>query len=331
MPKHHRNASGSHHYANQLSAAMATTPMYAQQPARIQVPANYYTIPPGPDSTPMQMPASQQEPYDAYAAEASALPPTQHRASSGAWSTIDDNRLVQARAQGLNWGQIKDAHFPTKSANACRKRHERLMERKGADDWDTRKFQQLAKEYMGMRKEIWSGLAARTGEKWNVVESKCMSNGLKNLQAAARQASRRERLETGSHITGYDDDSGISGIGLTPVDELDASYSSPETSSSIGATHSFSSNSATAYHLQGYAATHTHLHPVGGGGDQTSYGLGAYGASYGGHHEYSSSAGSSASMGHRYASRGNSPYMDTQRLSTADMGIDSLINRSAGR
>lgn len=172
MPKHHRNASGSHHYANQLSAAMATTPMYAQQPARIQVPANYYTIPPGPDSTPMQMPASQQEPYDAYAAEASALPPSQHRASSGAWSTIDDNRLVQARAQGLNWGQIKDAHFPTKSANACRKRHERLMERKGADDWDTRKFQQLAKEYMGMRKEIWSGLAARTGEKWNVVESK---------------------------------------------------------------------------------------------------------------------------------------------------------------
>ncbi|KAG8412466.1 hypothetical protein J3459_015967 [Metarhizium acridum] len=316
MPKHHRNASGSHHYANQLSAAMVTTPMYAQQPPRVQVPANYYTIPPGPDSTPMQMPASQQEAYDAYTAEASALPTTQHRASSGAWSAIDDNRLVQARAQGLNWGQIKDAHFPTKSANACRKRHERLMERKGADDWDTRKFQQLAKEYMGMRKEIWSGLAARTGEKWNVVESK---------------ASRRERLETGSHITGYDDDSGISGIGLTPVDELDASYSSPETSSSIGATHSFSSNSATAYHLQGHGATHTHLHPVSGGGDQSSYGLGAYGASYGGHQEYSSSAGSSASMGHRYASRGSSPYMDTQRLSTADMGIDSLINRSAGR
>jgi hypothetical protein len=115
------------------------------------------------------MSAPQHESFSGYAAEASILPPSQHRASSGAWSTADDNKLLQARAQGLNWGQIKDAYFPSKSANACRKRHERLMERKGADDWDTRKFQHLAKEYMGMRKEIWSGLAARTGEKWNVV------------------------------------------------------------------------------------------------------------------------------------------------------------------
>jgi hypothetical protein len=74
--------------------------------------------------------------------------------------------------QGLNWAQIKETYFPTKTGNACRKRHERLMERKGADDWDNRKMQRLAKEYMGMRKEIWSGLAARTGEKWNVVEQK---------------------------------------------------------------------------------------------------------------------------------------------------------------
>ncbi|OAA36824.1 myb family transcription factor [Metarhizium rileyi] len=330
MPKHHRSASSTHHYANQLSTAMATSPMYAQQSQRIQVAPSYYTIPPNPDSASLQMAPTHQESYDVYAPETGAMPPTQHRASSGAWSTIDDNKLVQARAQGLNWGQIKDAYFPAKSANACRKRHERLMERKGADDWDTRKFQHLAKEYMGMRKEIWSGLAARTGEKWNVVESKCMSNGLKNLQAAARQASRRERLETGSHITGYDDDSGISGIGLTPVDELDASYSSPETSSSIGATHSFSStsaNSGVGFHIQGHA---THLHPVSGTGDQSSYGLGAYGASYGGQHGYSSSVSSSASMGHRYASRGNSPYIDAQRLSNADMGIDSLINRSGG-
>lgn len=182
MPKHHRSASGSHqshHYANQLSNAMATPPMYAQQSQRIQVPPNYYTIPAGPESTSLQMSASQQESYDAYAAESSTLPQPQHRASSGAWSSQDDSKLIQARAQGLNWGQIKDAYFPTKSANACRKRHERLMERKGADDWDTRKFQQLAKEYMGMRKEIWSGLAARTGEKWNVVESKvCINVGL---------------------------------------------------------------------------------------------------------------------------------------------------------
>ncbi|KHN95461.1 myb family transcription factor [Metarhizium album ARSEF 1941] len=354
---------------------MATSPMYAQQTQRLQVPPSYYTIPHGPDSASLQMSTAQQESYDAYTAEASALPPTQHRASSGAWSTADDSKLVQARAQGLNWGQIKDGYFPTKSANACRKRHERLMERKGADDWDTRKFQQLAKEYMAMRKDIWSGLAARTGEKWNVVESKvrpttrkhtaCPSRRRthprqpriaetpalttpsslpppppKNLQAAARQASRRERLETGSHMTGYDDDSGISGIGLTPVDELDASYSSPETGSSMGAaTRSFSSSSAPGYQLRGHAAAHPHLRPVGGPGpgpgpgDQTSYGLGAYTASYAvPPHGYSSSVSSSASMSHRYASRGNSPYLDTQRLAhAAEMGIDSLINRSAAR
>jgi hypothetical protein len=159
-----------------------------------------------------------------------------------------------------------------------------------------------------------------------------MSNGLKNLQSAARQASRRERLETGSHMTGYDDDSGISGIGLTPVDELDASYSSPEASSSMGAAHSFSSSSAASgvtYSMQGHAHAH-HLHGA-GGEQQASYGLGPYGATYAGHHGYSSSVSSSASMGHRYTSRGNSPYMDTHRLSSADMGIDSLIHRSGGR
>ncbi|KOS22504.1 hypothetical protein ESCO_002290 [Escovopsis weberi] len=74
--------------------------------------------------------------------------------------------------QGLNWAQIRDAYFQLKTPNACRKRHERLMERKGADDWDTLKMQRIAKEYMAMRKEIWAGLAARTGEKWNVIEAK---------------------------------------------------------------------------------------------------------------------------------------------------------------
>lgn len=149
--------------------------MYAQQsqPQRVQVPPSYYTIPPEcPEPASLQVPSAQQASYDEYIVDTSSLPPAQHRASSGAWTVDDDNQLITARMQGLNWSQIKDAYFPTKSANACRKRHERLMERKGADDWDTRKLQQMAKEYMGMRKEIWSGLATRMGEKWNVVEAK---------------------------------------------------------------------------------------------------------------------------------------------------------------
>ena len=98
--------------------------------------------------------------------------PTQHRASSGAWNPSDDQTLLQARAQGQNWAQIQQNFFPNKTPNACRKRHERLMERKGADDWDTRKMERMAREYMSLRKEIWAPLAQRTGEKWSVVEQK---------------------------------------------------------------------------------------------------------------------------------------------------------------
>lgn len=102
---------------------------------------------------------------------ASSLP-AQHRASSGAWNATDDQTLLGARASGQNWAQIQQNYFPTKTPNACRKRHERLMERKGADDWDSRKLEIMAKEYMSLRKEIWAPLAQRTGEKWNVVEQK---------------------------------------------------------------------------------------------------------------------------------------------------------------
>jgi hypothetical protein len=98
--------------------------------------------------------------------------PSQHRASSGAWSPHDDQTLLAARASGKNWGQIQAAYFPNKTSNACRKRHERLMDRRGTDDFDTYKMERLAKEYMSMRKDIWQGLAARTGEKWSVVEQK---------------------------------------------------------------------------------------------------------------------------------------------------------------
>ncbi|KAL2074662.1 hypothetical protein VTL71DRAFT_8441 [Oculimacula yallundae] len=122
------------------------------------------------------------------------LQPMSIRASSGAWTPSDDQSLIAARAQGLNWAPIQEAYFPTKTPNACRKRHERLMETRSADDWDDKKLENLAKTYMDMRREIWSALAAQTGEKWNVVEVKCMSQGLKNLQTAARSHARRERM-----------------------------------------------------------------------------------------------------------------------------------------
>src|ERR1051325_555718 len=72
---------------------------------------------------------------------------------------------------GKNWNQIQREAFPGKTGNACRKRHERLMERRGQNDFDNRKLERMSKEYMSMRKEIWQPLAQRCGEKWNVVEA----------------------------------------------------------------------------------------------------------------------------------------------------------------
>jgi len=96
--------------------------------------------------------------------------PAQHRASSGAWNQEDDRTLLALRAMGKNWNQIQREAFPGKTGNACRKRHERLLERRGQNDFDNRKLERLCKEYMSMRKEIWQPLAQRCGEKWNVVE-----------------------------------------------------------------------------------------------------------------------------------------------------------------
>lgn len=95
-----------------------------------------------------------------------------HRALTSAWTQQDDNILLRARATGLNWGKIQSIYFNNKTGNACRKRHQHLMSRKSDDDWEDRKLERLGKEYMSMRKELWTGLAQRVGEKWNIVEHK---------------------------------------------------------------------------------------------------------------------------------------------------------------
>ena len=91
---------------------------------------------------------------------------------SGAWTTKDDDQLMRARAGGSNWGPISQNHFPHKTANACRKRHERLMEKKSAECWDGIKIEDLAQAYVELREEMWKPLAERFNEKWTVIEQK---------------------------------------------------------------------------------------------------------------------------------------------------------------
>ncbi len=127
---------------------------------------HFHNLPimPKESKTPISMHGSLTTPYP--------TPTTAGPRLAGIWCAVDDDKLLQARASGLNWQPIASQYFPNKSANACRKRHERLIERRQASDWDAEKLDRLAQEYVAMRKEMWEPLAAKLGERWNVVEAK---------------------------------------------------------------------------------------------------------------------------------------------------------------
>ncbi|KAK4115996.1 hypothetical protein N656DRAFT_774178 [Canariomyces notabilis] len=134
-----------------------------------------------PDQTGEELAALAEYPYSVY--------------NHGTWTAADDRTLIMARSRGQNWADLQRAYFPTKTANACRKRYERLVERRGIHDYSARKLEMVANEYMNMRKEIWSGLAERVGMKWEVVESLCMSAGLRTIQSNARSYTNRSRRD----------------------------------------------------------------------------------------------------------------------------------------
>lgn len=86
------------------------------------------------------------------------------------------------------------------------------MERQNAEQWDGVKLDVLAQAYMDVRRDMWSILAARVGEKWQLVEQKCMEKGLKNLAQAYRSAQKKQN--DGSY---HDHDD--SGVGISDLDE----------------------------------------------------------------------------------------------------------------
>ena len=103
----------------------------------------------------------------------SPLPIPADEPDSKIWTRENDDKLISARQKGLNWKPIADQYFPNKSANACRKRHERLMEkRKSNDSWDEPKMEEMAQAYFDLREQMWQTLAERVGDKWQNVEAK---------------------------------------------------------------------------------------------------------------------------------------------------------------
>lgn len=96
---------------------------------------------------------------------------------SSSWSAQDDQRLMQARQRGMNWAPIARDFFPAKSANACRKRHERLKDTvPTSEEWAPHKPEEVARLYLGLREQMWSLVASRLGKSWKTVEAKVCSS-----------------------------------------------------------------------------------------------------------------------------------------------------------
>jgi hypothetical protein len=55
------------------------------------------------------------------------------------------------------------------------------MERRNNEDWEGGKLELLAKEYMSVRREIWSILTPRLGEKWTMLEAKVNSSSFQQV------------------------------------------------------------------------------------------------------------------------------------------------------
>lgn len=84
-----------------------------------------------------------------------------------------DDILVENHRK-YKWDQIAEKFFHnTKTGNACRKRHARvIMERKEPSRWDHDRVQKVMNAYKeeGMRERMWRPLAEATGERWQDVE-----------------------------------------------------------------------------------------------------------------------------------------------------------------
>jgi hypothetical protein len=102
-----------------------------------------------------------------------AFPKQSQPRSSAAWTKTDDEKLIDCRRQGEKWETIAKEHFAPKSANACRKRHERLLEMEACvDAADKIKHEDLGVAYKKHREVFWQAIASDLGnDKWEACEA----------------------------------------------------------------------------------------------------------------------------------------------------------------
>ncbi|KAH8900698.1 hypothetical protein GQ53DRAFT_835635 [Thozetella sp. PMI_491] len=121
---------------------------------------------------------------------------------SGTWGVQHDTLLLAARDSGQSWSEIQAEYFPGITSNACRKRHERLMERKGTNDGGMRELEPAIMDKaaaerqreleLKIRKDAEDAFERRMKEMWK-VEEECRKEVLK-AKAEAERATR-ERIE----------------------------------------------------------------------------------------------------------------------------------------
>ena len=78
--------------------------------------------------------------------------------------------LLDAKGRGMSWEEIHQQHFPGKSANACRKRHERVLAKMKNTDWDDARIQRVTDAYNRHRESIWAPLCSELGESMSDIE-----------------------------------------------------------------------------------------------------------------------------------------------------------------
>ena len=120
----------------------------------------------------------QQHMMPAYLPAPPAMPvaPQMHREAvskprqSGPWNSDEDSILIDAKGRGKSWEEIHQQHFPGKSANACRKRHERVLAKMRNTDWDDARIQRVTEAYNRHRHLIWAPLCKELNENVSDVE-----------------------------------------------------------------------------------------------------------------------------------------------------------------